>query len=149
MNKKPSFFERLTGGVPAEENERSIEEESGDWIDEVEESTREGELSVDMYQTSDKIILEAMIAGVRPDDLDVHITRDMVTIKGSRSESKTIEEENYFHKELYWGSFSRSILLPQEIEPEEAEAVEKHGLLVITLPKIDREKSHKVKVKSS
>jgi len=149
MNKKPSFFERITGGVSAEETERNVEEEDKDWIDEVEESTGEGELSVDMYQTPDKIILEAMIAGVKPEDLDVHITRDMVTIKGSRQESKTIEEENYFHKELYWGSFSRSILLPQEIEPEEAEAAEKHGLLVITLPKIDREKSHKVKVKSS
>jgi len=149
MTKKPSFFERLTGGVPADDDNIDLQEKQEDWIDEVEESTGEGELSVDMYQTPDKIIVEAMIAGVKPEDLDVHITRDMVTIKGNRSESKTIEEENYFHKELYWGSFSRTILLPQEIEPEEAEATEKHGLLMITLPKIDRGKSHKVKVKSS
>ena len=81
-----------------------------------------------------------MIAGVKPEDLDVSITRDMVTIKGKREESREVAENDYFYKELYWGSFSRTILLPQEIEPEEAQAVEKHGLLTIHLPKVDKKK---------
>jgi len=151
---KTSFFERLTGGVKSDNiedelnMEDNIEESSkiNDWMD---EDNDEGELAIDVHQTPDAIILKAMIAGVKPDDLEVDITRDMVTIKGTRHDEKEVVEDDYFYKELYWGSFSRTILLPQEIEPEEADAIEKHGLLIITLPKIDRAKSRKVKVKSN
>ena len=115
MSKKPSFFERLTGGVTTDETDLEITDTNEDFMDEVEESIGEGELSVDMYQTPDKIIVEAMIAGVKPEDLDVHITRDMVTIKGSRNESKTIKEEDYFHKELYWGSFQEQFFCRKKL----------------------------------
>lgn len=114
-----------------------------DWMDD----SGEGQLSVDVYQTSDDIVIRAHVAGVRPDELDVSITRDMVTIKGKREEAREVEDEDYFYKELYWGSFSRTILLPQEIEVEEATANEKHGLLIIRLPKIDKAKQTKLKVK--
>ena len=90
-----------------------------------------------------------MIAGVKPEDLDISITRDMVTIKGSREETREVDEGDYFTKELYWGTFSRTILLPQEIEVETAEALEKHGLLIIKLPKVDKGKQTKLKVKSN
>ena len=90
-----------------------------------------------------------MVAGVRPDDLDLSITRDMVTIKGKREESHEVENEDFFHKELYWGSFSRTVLLPQEIDVEASEASEKHGLLIIKLPKIDKDRQTKLKVKSN
>ena len=150
MTRKPSFFERLTGGIHIDdEEEKDISgenEEAGVWE---EESSDEGELAVDVYQTNDAIVIKAMIAGVKPDDLDVSITRDMVTIKGKRKEEREVHEDDYYSKELYWGSFSRTILLPQEIEPEEAEAIEKHGVLTITLPKVDRKKVAKLKVKSS
>jgi HSP20 family protein len=89
-----------------------------------------------------------MVAGVRPEDLELTIARDMITIRGKREESRMVNEENFFTKELYWGTFSRTILLPQEVDPEEAEAIEKHGLLTIKLPKIDKEKKTNVKVKS-
>ncbi|MFC1720835.1 Hsp20/alpha crystallin family protein [Patescibacteria group bacterium] len=150
-----NFFEKLTGGSHIDDESfdlESTEEDAGvsnkeeDWI---EEETSEGELSMDVYQTPDEIIIKAMIAGVKPENLDVDITRDMVTVRGHREEKKQIDEEDYFYQELYWGSFSRTILLPQEIEPEESTAVEKHGLLEIHLPKIDRKKSTKLKVKSS
>ena len=95
---------------------------------------------MDVYQSPDEIVVEAMIAGVKPEDLDVSITRDMVTIKGKREESREVAENDYFYKELYWGSFSRTILLPQEIEPEEAQAVEKHGLLTFIFRKWTRKK---------
>jgi len=160
-----SFFERLTGTasldeyndtfdeeevIPAPRKEKRIEiqpEESAasNWIEEEEE----GQLSVDVYQTSDHIIIKAVVAGVKPDHLDVSITRDMVTIKGKREEQKEVTEEDYFYRELYWGSFSRTILLPQEVEVDGAEATEKHGVLVIKLPKIDKDRETKLKVKAN
>ena len=112
------------------------------------EEDEEGELSVDVYQTQSEIIIEAMVAGVKPEDLHLSITRDMITIKGRRDANTQVVSDDYFYKELYWGPFSRSILLPHEIEIEEAEAVEKHGLLIIRMPKIDKARQSKIKVKS-
>ena len=108
----------------------------------------EGELSVDVYQTGTEIIIEAMVAGVKPEDLHLSITRDMVTIKGRRDGNTQVNHDDYFYKELYWGTFTRTILLPHEVEIEEAEAVEKHGLLIIRLPKVDKARQTKLKVKS-
>lgn len=151
---KRSFFERLTGSINVDdfEPEESPVKTTPAKLDKegwVEEDTAEGELSVDVYQTPEDIIIKAMVAGVKPEDLDVSITRDMVTIKGVRTSSQEISEENFFFKELYWGSFSRTILLPQEIEVEEAEAAEKNGLLTIRLPKIDKGRQTKLRVKSN
>lgn len=117
-------------------------------MEEVDPDMEEGELSVDVYQTATEIIIEAMVAGVKPEDLHLSITRDMVTIKGRRDGNTQVTHDDYFYKELYWGSFTRTILLPHEVEIEEAEAVEKHGLLIIRLPKVDKARQQKLKVKS-
>lgn len=117
-------------------------------LDEQEEDP-EGELAVDVYQTPTHIVVKAMIAGVRPEDLDVSITRDMVTIRGKRERHSEGTSGDFFFQELYWGSFSRTVVLPQEVEIEEAEASEKHGLLVIRLPKVDKGRQAKLKVKSN
>jgi len=101
-----------------------------------------------MMQTADDIILQTMVAGVKPDDLDVTITRDMVTLKGKRQSSQEVSEKDYFYRELYWGSFSRSILLPQEVDSDRSQATLKNGLLTIKLPKLDKAKTQKLKVKS-
>ena len=122
------------------------EQEVASWIDE--ETDKDAELTVDVYQTSDMIIIKSMIAGVRPEDLDISITRDMVTITGKREEERSVKEEDYYVRELYWGSFSRSIQLPEEIDVDEAEAVEKHGLLILKLPKLDKKRQSKLKVKT-
>jgi HSP20 family protein len=153
MKDNRSFFEKLTGSVRLD----NMDEESKDlpvkdgggnngaaWFDGEEE---EGQLTVDVYQTPTDIIIKSMVAGVKPDDLDISITRDMITIKGKRETEREILDEDYFHRELYWGSFSRTIMLPAEIEVEEAEAVEKHGLLILKLPKIDKHKQTRLKVK--
>ncbi len=108
-----------------------------------------GELAVDVYQTPTHIIIKAMIAGVKPDDLDVSITRDMVTIRGKRERHTEGTAGDFFFQELYWGAFSRTIVLPQEVEIEEAEAAEKHGLLIVRLPKLDKGRQAKLKVKSN
>ena len=115
----------------------------------MEEEPIEGELSVDVYQTPTHIVIKAMIAGVRPEDLDVSITRDMVTIRGRREQHTEGTSGDFFFQELYWGSFSRTIVLPQEVEIEEAEALEKHGLLIIRLPKMDKGRQAKLKVRSN
>jgi len=153
--KKRSFFERLTGSIRLpEENEEDttrkvpVKEDKKGGQGWMEEENDEMELAVDVYQTGSDIIVQTMVAGVKPDDLELTIARDMITIRGKREDFRNIDDENYFTKELYWGSFSRTILLPQEIEPEEAEATEKHGLLTIKLHKIDKEKKTSVKVKS-
>jgi len=152
QNKKRGFFERLTGSIRAEEDYQDPkripvkgDKKDNNWI---EEENEEAELTIDVYQTPAEIIVQTMVAGVRPEDLELTIGRDMVTVRGKREESRKVEEENYFAKELYWGAFSRTVLLPQEIDPEEAEATEKHGLLTIRLPKIDKDKKTSVKVKS-
>lgn len=150
---KKSFFERLTGTINmADEDVReevhthATPEKKGDWL---EESPEVGELAVDVYQTAENIFVKTMVAGVKPEDLEVSITRDMVTVTGRREEARTAGDDDYFLKELYWGEFSRSVLLPAEVEPENAEAYEKHGLLIIRLPKINKDKKTKLRVKSS
>ncbi len=150
MTKKKSFFEKLTGIVRIDEENSDLEiaEESEGELDEMESET-EGQLAVDLYQTSSEIILKTMIAGVKPEDLDIAITRDMITIKGKREEVRDFSDDDFFHKELYWGSFSRTIILPQEVEVEDAEAINKNGLLTIRLPKIDKDRQTKLKVKSA
>lgn len=159
---KRSFFERLTGTVNVDDYEEDAlekkhvdiehqpkdveeEQEGQDWL---EEESEEGQLTVDVYNTPDEIVIKAIVAGVKPDDLDISITRDMVTIRGKREEHREVNEEDYFYRELYWGFFSRTILLPQEIEVDAAHASEKHGLLTIKLPKIDKERQTKLKVKT-
>ena len=111
------------------------------------EVEEEGELTVDIYDHSDSIMIQSTVAGVKPEDLDVAITNDTVTIRGKRERSEEIEDRNYYYKELFWGGFSRSVILPEEIEEDEAEATLKHGLLTIKLPKKKRGVVQKLKVK--
>lgn len=148
---KKSFFERLTGTVKLDVEDEEIphHNKNDDLLVAMEEDEeKDGQLTVDVYQNSEMIVIKTMVAGVRPEDLDISITRDMVVIKGKREEERGVREDDYFIRELYWGSFSRTIVLPQEIEVEESEAVEKHGLLVIKLPKIDKGRQTKLKVKT-
>jgi HSP20 family protein len=159
--KKPSFLERLTGSVNLDALDEDHFEEEG-FKDEVMEGDTEeepvshdnleeqqdGELPIDMYQTADAVIIRALVAGVNPEDLDIAITRDMVTLRGVREEIQEVPDEDYYHRELFWGSFSRNILLPNEVIIDEAEAKEKHGLLEITLPKVDKDRSARLTVKT-
>lgn len=144
-----SFFERLTGAVKLEDDlsldEKPIKTNLNSSILDTEEE--EGQLSVDVYQSPSEIVIKTMVAGVKPEDLDVAITRDSVTIRGKREEDRTLSEEDYFHRELYWGSFSRTIVLPEEIDVDQSEAIEKHGMLILRLPKVDKHRQAKLKVK--
>lgn len=147
--KKKTFFEKLTGIVKVEDDSdiEETEEQIEIELEEAEEET-EGQLAIDMYQTPSEIVVKTMIAGVKQEDLDVSITRDMVVIKGNREESNDTAGNDYFHKELYWGLFSRTIILPQEIDVDESDATNKNGLLIIKMPKIDKHRQAKLKIKS-
>lgn len=107
----------------------------------------EGELTIDIYDKGDNIVIQSTVAGVKPEDLDVAITNDTVTIRGKRERQEEVQEDNYYYKELFWGSFSRSVILPEEIEENAAEASLKHGLLTVRLPKKKRGVVQKLKVK--
>jgi len=108
----------------------------------------EGQLPVDVHQTASDIVIRAFVAGVRPDELGISISRDMVEIEGSRMEREQVAGPDYFTRELFWGSFSRTIMLPQEVDVEASSASAKDGLLTIILPKLDKAKQTKLRVKS-
>ena len=161
-----NFFEKLTGtpskktqshGVSDDEKKQEIEEESETKHLTVETDINsknppetpdeEGELTVDIYDKGDSLIIQSTVAGVKPEDLDVAIANDTVTIRGKRDRHEEIQEKNYYYKELFWGTFSRSIILPEEVDDDLVEATYKHGLLTIRLPKRRRDIIQKVKVR--
>lgn len=154
MAKKPSFFDRLTGSNFDNDFE-SFEDEAKDKRVAaaapavVHDEPGVAQLTVDVYQNDSDIVIKALVAGVRPEDLDIAITRDMVTIEGKRVEQKEVNEEGYVYRELYWGSFARTIVLPAEVDVDMAEAAEKHGLLTIKLPKINKDRQTKLKVRGN
>ena len=107
----------------------------------------EGSLAIDVYQTDNDIVVMAPIAGVAVDDLDIDITPESVTIKGKREKKEKVEKKDFLYLECYWGRFSRSIILPQEINPDHATAAFKNGVLKIVLPKLNKTKAKKMKIK--
>jgi len=116
-------------------------EQKDDWL------VPEGQLSVDVYQTKSELIIQSAIAGINPESLNIVLENDVITIRGNRK--KPIEEQgDYFIKECYWGTFSREIILPVEIDPSRAKASMKQGVLIIKIPKIFREKKRKISVKN-
>ncbi|HEY4521572.1 MAG TPA: Hsp20/alpha crystallin family protein [Candidatus Paceibacterota bacterium] len=151
---KMSFFEKLTGSVKIVEQETPQNnvfagevKAKRDVVQELSEP-EEGQLTLDMWQNPDEIVVQTIVGGVKPEDLDVSISHDMVTIRGKREKSKEVTDKDHFYQELYWGTFSRSILLPQEVDSDESEATIKNGLLTIRLPKLDKAKIQKLKVKN-
>lgn len=113
----------------------------------IEASEDEGQLAIDVYQTANEVIVESPIAGVTADDIDIGITADAVTIRGKRERRQTVREEDYVYQECYWGRFSRSVVLPCEVDADKAQATIKNGVLTITIPKLNRSKAKRVRVK--
>jgi len=166
--KKRSIFERLSGSVPAADDYDSFEDDyqapparrqvvqstapraAAAPLPEVheEEHTESGQLPVDVYQTPNEIVIRTFIAGVRPDEINVSISRDMVVIEGSRAIPQNVSDSDYFHQELFWGSFARTILLPQEVDVDGSTAGAKDGLLTLVLPKLDKARQTKLRVKA-
>jgi len=106
----------------------------------------EGQLTVDVYETPNEIVVESTIAGVNSEDLDIDVSNESVTIKGERRRTEEVKEENYFYQECFWGKFSRSIILPQEVDPDNAQSSLKNGILTIKMPKLSRERTRKMTI---
>lgn len=118
------------------------QEEDEHWTDQA----QEGQLTVDVYQKEGSIIIKSAIAGVGPDDVEVNINNDIVTIRGKRQPPDDVKNADYYHQELYWGNFSRTVILPVEIDIERANASMKNGILTINLPKRQESKHRKLKI---
>lgn len=114
---------------------------------EINDEETEGQLTIDVYQDGDDVVVQSTVAGVSPEDLDIHITNESVSVRGERQKSEKIEDKDYFYQECFWGKFSRSVMLPVEVDPEKSTAVVKNGVLTIRMPKMNRQKAKKVKVK--
>lgn len=128
--------------VDTGENQAESTGESSDWLEE----SNEGQLSVDVYQTPDYVVIKSTIAGVKPEDIDISINNDMITIRGERHQEEEVKEDDYYYQECYWGAFSRSIILPVEVKSEEVDATLKNGVLTVKLPKAKKSKSVSVTV---
>ncbi len=96
-----------------------------------------GQLAVDVYDTNSAIIIRAAIAGVQAGDIDITVNNDMVTIKGMRQIEDEAEQGAYLYQECYWGGFSRTIILPFEVDAENVKAALKNGILRVVVPKLD------------
>jgi len=110
-------------------------------------TSKEGQLSVDVFQTPEEIAIVAPIAGVNPDDISITITDDVLTIKGERSNNTALLKEDCFIQECYWGSFSRSVVLPADTDTSKVSADCENNVLVIKIPRVERIKTRIVKVK--
>ena len=146
---KKSFFERLTGSEP----ENTDYEKSGDYDlsgigseEKTYDEEEDGQLAVDVFQGKNEVIVQSIVAGVKPDDLDISIDKDSVTIRGKRESNRLIEKENAVCQELYWGGFSRTISLSDEVDSENSEASIKNGILTIRLPFLRKAPVKKIRV---
>ena len=144
-----SFFDRLAGGSTYDDFEPTPVPMQESHVEEEPEPQIAGQLPVDVVDTGSEIIVRAFVAGVKADEIDVSITRDKVEIIGEREERDELGDENYMYRELFWGSFIRTISLPVEVDVDASTAVAKEGLITITLPKLDKAKQTKLRVRGA
>ena len=107
----------------------------------------EGQLAIDVYQTPDEVVVESTIAGVRIADLDIDVSSEKITVRGERHRDSKIAGHDYFWQECFWGKFSRSVILPEEIDPDRAHFTLKRGVLTIHLPKVHKDRVRKIEGK--
>lgn len=164
--REPSFFAELAKAgegeaVPVAEpavartatpvHELPVIEVGTEHDDDEDDEGPDGQLAIDVYQTPTHIIIRAPIAGVaKAEDIEIHIAHDVVTIRGERKPDVKVAESDYLYQECYWGRFSRSVVLPQEVDAEAAVAnFSRNGILSLRLPKLVREKARKISVRFS
>ena len=162
MAGKKSFFEKLTGSMRFNNDDQYSDTQQEEYLsdspvapdDDVHDSYTQsadyeeiGELSVDMYRVDNAIVIKTMVAGIQKSEIDITLSRDTITIEGSRKNEPEGNINEVYFNELYWGAFERTIELPEEIDIELAEAHESHGLLTLVLPLVDRYRQTRVKIK--
>jgi HSP20 family protein len=105
-------------------------------------------LAVDMYETEDSVVVSTTVPGMKPGDLDISITGDVLTIKGERKIEEKVEKENYIRQERRYGRIQRSVPLPGSLLPDQAEATFEDGVLTLTIPKSEEAKPKTIKVRA-
>ena len=172
MKQKKSFLDKIVGSeedfsssvvqplkperenaIPIKDKDKQINREKemeNSWGADAqgqEEEEEDGQLAIDVYQDENFVVIKSIVGGVRPEDLDLSVTNDMVTIRGSRERVDQILEENYYYQECFWGSFSRSVILPCDINIDKVEASMKNGILTIKMPKVEKNSATKIEVR--
>ena len=109
-------------------------------------SAAEGTLALDLYQTDDAAVVKTAVPGVKPDDIDITVSGNTLSISGETKEEEEVKEENYIRRERRVGSFSRSVVLPEGLEVDKAEASFEDGVLTLTIPKAPESKPKVVKI---
>ena len=141
LEKKSSIKEKNEVQTKTEKDQGVPEEkiliESGDDLE------TDGQLTVDIYQTSSDLIIQSAVAGVELKDLDISIDKDLILIKGKRNRPNQ-EKGDYFCKECYWGTFSRKIILPVEVNRDKIQATLNKGILTIKIPKKIKEEKKRI-----
>ena len=107
----------------------------------------EGQLALDIYEKDDKIIVEAAVPGFKPEEIDISITGDTLTLKGEVKQETETKEKNYLRHERVFGSFQRVVQLPEDLDADKAEAKFENGLLTMVIPKSERIKPKSIKIK--
>lgn len=118
--------------------------ENSDQMEALSDIVGEGELPVDVAETHDMLVIIAPVPGVEPENIDIHLDGDVLTIRGTRGRNLVKTVEHFYSEECFWGNFSRSIILPVEVKSDEAQAQFKNGMLTLTIPK--QQKSHHIPI---
>ena len=105
-------------------------------------------LALDVFESDDDVTVKASIPGLKPEDIDISITGDLLTIKGETHEEKEEEQGNYHLRERRWGAFQRAVSLPTLVKADKADAVFENGVLTLTLPKVEEVKPKSIKIKA-
>ncbi|MDD4625163.1 MAG: Hsp20/alpha crystallin family protein [Candidatus Pacebacteria bacterium] len=144
LEKLKSSEEKKEEKAPEEKNEKSEKVEKidtkRDW------KVSEGQLAVDIYETEEELVLQTAIAGVEAESLDISLEKDLLIVKGERKNPAKETKKNYFVQECYFGSFSREVILPREIDPSHTKAAMEEGILTIRMPKIERDKKRRITI---
>ncbi|MSU75139.1 MAG: Hsp20/alpha crystallin family protein [Candidatus Magasanikbacteria bacterium] len=130
---EPNELVSLISQIPPSIEEMVVvkaEEKPAGW----EPNGAEGQLSVDVAETETELIIVATMAGTKPENIELHLHNDFLTIRGRR-QSPVSASEHYFYQECFWGTFSRTIVLPVDVLGSEAQSEYARGILTIRLPK--------------
>ena len=142
---KDDIFAEKTAYSEFDQNAKKATQKKEKKEEEKKQGTQpEGELAIDIYETNEDFVIHSTIAGVKAEELDISVENDLVIIRGARQNPVEDATKKYFYQECYWGSFSRQIILPEEVDGSKAEAKMKDGVLTLKMPKIQRKKKRKI-----
>ena len=147
------FFSKIIGNNKKEEeylkrDEEEFEQEMDYSIEGLESGMTEGiSLDIDLYEDDDNLYIKTFISGINPKEIDIDISRDTAIISGEKHDfSVEIHNNNFFQRELIWGKFKKKIILPKEIDIDLVDTEIKHGVLILKLPKLDKDKKRKIRI---